>query len=119
MFDRLRNAVGESAIRAAIDSYSPRINDKLAQITTLKPADVTDDTRYHQAVIAPALAAVLASSNGATKIIPNFEQRFTRALLHVRKQLVIVDEANGKVSLVPDYRTRISDVLVEGFKQTA
>ncbi len=118
MFNRLRNAVGESAIRAAIDSYAPRINDKLGQIATLKPADVTDDARYHKAVIAPALAVVLASSNGATKMIPNFEQRFTRALLHVRKQLVIVDEANDTVSLVPDYRARIGDVLVEGFRQS-
>jgi hypothetical protein len=119
MFNKLRNAVGESAIRAAIDSYSPRINEKLAQITSLPVAQVKDDARYHSAVIAPALAAVLASSSGATKMIPNFEQRFKRALLHVRDQLVIVDEANDKVSLVPDYRARVSDVLIEGFKQSA
>lgn len=119
MFSKLKNAVGEGAIRSAIDSYSQKINEKLAEIATLKPADVKDDARYNSCVITPALAAVVASSSGATRLIPNFEQRFSRAMLHVRNELVVVDEANGKVSLVPDYEARVSDVLVQGFKQNA
>ena len=119
MFDKLKNAVGEGAVRSAINTYADRINQKLEEVTKLKATEVSDDARYHSNVISPALAAVMASAGGATRLIPNFEQRFARAMLQVRNQLIIIDAANNKVSLVPDYKSRVSDVLVEGFRRDA
>jgi hypothetical protein len=117
MFDKLKSAVGESAIRSAIEKYSQRITEKLPEITKLTPADVRDDARFHSSVIAPALAKVVTASNGATGFISNFDQRFSRAMLHLRNELVVVDEASGKVTLVPGYESRVSDVLQEGFRK--
>jgi hypothetical protein len=119
MFGKLKNAVAEGAIKSAIDSYADRVSLKLEEVTKLNASDVSDNQHYHTYVIAPALTAVIASAGGATKLIPNFEQRFAKALLHTRDQLVIVDTANNKVSLVQDYKSRISDVLIEGFRQDA
>jgi len=119
MLGKLKNAVGDSAIRSAINTYADRISQKLEEVTRLAPADVSDDARFRNKVIAPTLIVVVASASGATKLIPNFDQRFDRAMLHVRDQLIIVDTANNKISLAPDYKSRVGDVLVEGFRQSA
>jgi hypothetical protein len=116
MFDKFKNAVADNAIRSAIEKYSGRITEKLPEIAHLPPLDVRDDARFHTTVIAPALAKVVAASSGATRLIPDFDQRFSRAMLYLRDQLVRIDEPAGKVSLVPGYEARVSDVLVEGFK---
>jgi aspartate 1-decarboxylase len=117
MFDKLKGAVGEGALKSAIETYGPRIGAKIAEITQLKAADVKDDARFTSYVVKPALATVIASSGGATKLISNFDQRFTVALLHLRDQLVVIDEANDSVGLVPDYQARVVDVLKEGFQK--
>jgi hypothetical protein len=116
MFEKFKNAVADNAIRSAIEKYSGRIAEKLPEITALKPHDVRDDSRFTAAVIAPALAKVVAASNGATRLVPDFDGRFSRAMLHLRNQLVVVDDSAGKVSLAPGYEARVSDVLIEGFK---
>lgn len=117
MFDKLKNAAGDVAIKSAIDKYSQRIAERLPEITTQKAADVRDDARYHALIVAPALSKVVAASNGATRLIPDFDQRFSRAMLHVRDQLVVVDAAADKVSLVRGYESRVSEVLLEGFRK--
>jgi hypothetical protein len=117
MFDKLKNAAGDIAIRSAIEKYSHRIAEKLPEITTFKAAEISDDARYHSHIVAPALAKVVAASNGATQLIPDFDRRFSRAMLHLRSQLVIIDAAGDKVSLVPGYESRVSEVLIEGFKK--
>ena len=38
-------------------------------------------------------------------------------MLHLRNELVVVDEATGQVTLVPGYESRVSDVLQEGFRK--
>jgi len=119
MFNKLKNAVGDNAIRSAINTYADQISQKLEEVTMLTPIDVSNDEHYRNKVIAPALIVVVASASGATKLIPNFDQRFDRAMLHVRDQLIIVDTANNKISLAPDYKSRVGDVLVEGFLQSA
>ena len=115
MFDKFKNSIADNAIRSAIEKYSGRITERLPEIAELSPLDVRDDARFHTAVIAPALAKVVTASGGATRLVPEFDQRFSKAMLHLRDQLVRMDEA-GKVSLVPGYEARVSEVLVEGFK---
>lgn len=117
MFNKLKNAVGESALKSAIEKYSHRIAEKLPEIAALKAADVLDDARYRSIVVAPALAKVVAASNGATGLIPEFNERFARAMLHLRNELVTIDEVSQQVSLVPGYEARVSEVLLEGFRQ--
>ena len=115
MFDKFKNAAGDLALKSALEKYSHRIAEKLPELTTLKAADVRNDARYHSGVVAPALAKVVTASNGATRLIPDFDQRFARAMLHLRNQLVVIDESRDKVSLVPGYEARVNDVLLEGF----
>ena len=117
MFNKLKSAAAETALRSALATYSGKINEKVAEITRLKPGDVQDDEKFRSYVVTPALLAVEASSSGATSLIPDFRNRFTAAMLHLRNELVVVDEAAGTVSLVPDYQSRVSSVLIEGFKQ--
>ena len=115
MFDKLKNAAGDLALKSAVEKYSHRIAEKLPELTTLKAADVRNDAVYHSRVVAPALTKVVAASNGATRMIPDFDQRFSRAMLHLRNQLVVIDASRDKVSLVPGYESRVSEVLLEGF----
>jgi len=115
MFDKFKNAAGDLALKSAVEKYGSRIAEKLPELTTLKAADVRDDAIYHSRVVAPALSKVVAASNGATRMIPDFDRRFARAMLHMRNQLVVIDVASDKVSLVRGYEARVNEVLLEGF----
>ncbi len=119
MFNKLKSAIGDGPVRAAVENFSQQVSEKLTEVTTLSPADITDDARYKDYVVAPALLVVNASSSGMTSLIPNFEKRFSVAMLHLRDGLVIVDETNKIVGLVPGYQARVPDVLTEGFKKSA
>ena len=107
MFDKLKNAVGDSAVKGAVEKFTQVLDQKLAEIASLAPADIKDDARYKTYVVAPALIAVNASSGGATHLIPDFENRFAKAMLHVRNELVVINETNKTIALVPDYRDRL------------
>jgi hypothetical protein len=118
MFNKLKSAMGDGPVRAAVENFSGKVSEKLKEISSLRPADVMDDARYKEYVIAPALLAAEASSSGMTRLIPDFENRFAIAMLYLRDELVIVDAANGTVGLVLDYEARVPDVLTEGFKRS-
>jgi hypothetical protein len=119
MFNKLKSAISDGPVSAAVENFSSQVSEKLKEISSLSPSDVMDDARYKEYVITPALLAAQASSSGMTSLIPDFENRFAIAMLHLRDDLVVVDETAGTVGLVPDYQTRVRDVLTEGFKKGA
>ena len=118
MFNKLKSAMDNGPVRAAVENFSGQVSEKLKEISSLRPPDVMDDARYKEYVITPALLAAEASSSGMTSLIPDFENRFAIAMLYLRDELVIVDVTNGTVGLVPDYQARVPDVLTEGFKRS-
>ena len=118
MFNKLKSAMGDGPVRAAVEKFSGQVSEKLKEVCSLRPSDVMDDARYKEYVITPALLAAEASSSGMTRLIPDFEKRFAIAMLYLRDELVIVDVTNATVGLVPDYQARVPDVLTEGFKRS-
>ena len=68
-------------------------------------------------VVTPALVMVSAAGGGVTSLIPNFDARFAVAMLHLRDELVVVDETKNSVELAADYQKRLPEVLVAGFKK--
>ena len=117
MFDKLKSSAGDAAIRKAIDKFAPTVNEKFAEITKLSCVDVKNDERFKKLVVTPALVMVSAASSGATSLIPNFDARFVVAMLHMRDELVVVDDTKNSVELAADYQKRLPDVLVAGFKK--
>ena len=117
MFDKLKNSAGDAAIKKAVDKFGPVVNEKLAEVTKLSAVDVKNDERFKKFVITPALVMVSAAGGGVTSLIPNFDARFVVAMLHLRDELVVVDETKNSVELAADYQKRLPDVLVAGFKK--
>ena len=84
-------------------------------IKSLKPTDILDDVKFSTMVISPMLLSFSASSGGATKLIPKFDERFRAAMLHVRNELVLVE--NDKVKLAENSQSLLPKTLIEGFKK--
>ncbi|HTU58622.1 MAG TPA: hypothetical protein VMF89_09310, partial [Polyangiales bacterium] len=82
--------------------------------TTLGVASLRDDASYAMHVIQPAYLALAAAVSGATKLIPQFEERFTRLMHALRDELLIFE--GETVRLVEDYQARLQAVLVTNLK---
>ena len=116
MFDKFKNAVGESTLKAAADRVAPIIKEKLGELD-LNPSEIADDEKYKTYVVGPMLLAVKAGTSGLTGLIADFDKRFLVAMLHLRDELLVIDPANKKVSLVPDYEARLPAALAEGLRK--
>jgi hypothetical protein len=57
---------------------------------------------------------VLAAASGATKLIPQFEERFKSIMLALRDELLVFEE--NRVRLVDDYQSRLQALLVSALK---
>ena len=64
MFNKLKSAISDGPVKAAVENFSGQVSEKLKEISSLSPSDVMDDTRYKEYVITPALLAAEASSSG-------------------------------------------------------
>lgn len=117
MFSKLKSAVSDGPIKSVIEKVAPQLLVKLEEVSKLGASDIKNDEKFKSIVVAPALLAVQAASSGATRLIPNFDDRFGAALLHLRNELIVVDESNNQVTLAANFQSRLADVLVEGFKK--
>ena len=117
MFGNLKDKLCDSAVDKAINKFAPSLKEHMDTIKTLKPTDIQDNIKFKTMIISPMLISVSASSGGVTKLIPKFDERFQSAMLHVRNELVLVE--NDKVKLVEDSETKLPNVLLDGFKQSA
>jgi hypothetical protein len=118
MFNKLKSVLGDSATNTAIAKVTPLLKERLEKLD-LDPTIVADDEKFTTYVAKPALVAVNASAIGLTNLIPNFDVRFVAAMLHVRDEIMVIDHANKKVSLVPDYQEKLSGVLAEALNKKA
>ena len=115
MLGKLKGKMSDNVADKAIEKLMPMIQEKIGKIQTLSAADVSDDANFKSRVIAPSLIAVSAASSGATKLLPDFENRFSAAMFHLRNELVTID--GDTVALVDDYQKRLPTVLKEGLKK--
>ena len=114
MLGKLKEIASSGAIEKAIASFEPIVREHLWNAQALGAAIVRDDASYAAKVVDPAYLAVVAATSGATKLIPQFEQRFGRLMLALRDELVLFE--GDSVRLVDDFRTQLPSVLLANLK---
>jgi hypothetical protein len=119
LFDKLKNVVGDATIKKATDELGPVVAQKLQTVLHLNASEVADDAQFRSRFVDPTLLALKAASSGVIALIPHFDDRFTRAMLHLRNELIIIDPEKDTVRLVPDVANRLPKVLLEGLKVPA
>lgn len=115
MLGKLKQMAGNGAAQKAVDKIAPSLNEHIEKIKSLDPEKVHDDAFFTETIIAPAQLAVASASGGVTSMIPGFKDKFANALLNLRNEIVQV--ADGKVTLVDDYQSKIAPALLAGLKQ--
>jgi hypothetical protein len=115
MFGKLKDLrVGDGAIEKTIATVEPVIREQLVNLQTLGAEVIQNDVQYAKFVIEPSYLAVAAATHGATKLIPQFKDRFDRVMVALRDELVVVE--GTAVRLVEDFQARLPKVLAENFK---
>jgi hypothetical protein len=115
MLGKLKDMASSGALDKAITHVEPIVREHLAKLQTLGADLVRDDVRYASLVIEPAYLAVVSASSGATKLIPQFKERFGRVMLALRDELVVIE--GNAVRLVDDFQSRLPTVLANSLKQ--
>jgi len=111
MFGKIKDLLGGSAINKVVEKISPELTSQLEVIKSLDINSVRDDELYKKAVVAPSYMSIVASSGSAVQLIPGFEDKFSKALLHIRNELVVYED--DKVNFVKDFQERLPTVLKE------
>ena len=114
MLTKLKEMASSAALEKAVASFEPVVREHLSHVQTLGAAVIRDDASYAANVVRPAYLAVVAASSGATKIIPQFEDRFRSVMLALRDELVLIE--GSSVRLVEDFHLRLPAVLVNNLK---
>jgi len=114
MFDKIKNMLGGSAVNKVVDKISPELTSQLEVIKTLDINSVRDDEMYKKVVVGPSYMSVVAASGSVAQMIPGFENKFSKALIHIRNELVIYE--NDKPNLAKDFKERLPSVLKESLK---
>lgn len=114
MFGKLKDLASAGAVEKAVGAVEPIVREHLSKATSLGVASLRDDTSYGTHVVRPAYLALVAAVSGATKLIPQFEERFTKAMHALRDELLVFE--GETVRLVEDYQTRLQTVLVASLK---
>lgn len=123
MIGKLKNlaskAVENGAADKAIDKLCPELKVHLEKLNAFKASELSCDGTFTDKFIKPAQIALAASTYGATKLIPRFDERFTVAMLHTRDEICLIDTETDKVSLTTDAMAKLPQILQDGFKKSA
>jgi hypothetical protein len=114
MLGKLKDMAGSAALEKAIASLEPTFTEHVSKVQSLGADVIRDDVRYAQFVVEPTYLAILSASSGATKLIPEFKDRFSRLMLRVRDDLLVLEGTT--VSLVEDFKAKLPKVLTESLK---
>lgn len=109
MFGKLKDLASAGVVEKAVVALEPIVHEHLGKIQALGIATVRDDTSYASHVVKPAYLAVAAAVSGATKLIPQFEERFSGIMHALRDELLVFD--SDSVRLVEDYQLRLRALL--------
>jgi len=119
MLTGLKSAATKKAMAIFESELSARVDEKIELFRNLTPADVSDDAKFSAVVIEPIWLYVRFQSGGAIGVLQklvdfDIEQRFRKAMFHVRNELIVVH--GGTVVLDPAFKERVGPVLIEAFK---
>ena len=118
-------AVKEGAMKSAshnlyqttVDAMMPRVGPVFARVCDLAPSAIANEAKYRSQVVEPAWLAVAAVTGGLASAIPDLHRRFDSALFYARAELLVVDTATERVTLVDDAMSRLPHVLLEGMRR--
>lgn len=123
MLGKLKGSIGTlkdkaegPILQGAVNKLAPQLSPYVEKLKTMEPAVVFDDEQFVRSFISPTAMTLMAASGGVTSLIPGFNDRFTRGMLHVRNELLAIDEENNSVLLQDDFTARLPGVLLEGIK---
>jgi hypothetical protein len=114
MFGKLKDMATAGAVEKAVAGVEPIVREHFSKVLALGATSVRDDANYAAQIVRPAYLAVVAAASGATKLVPQFEDRFNRVMHALRDELLIVD--GDSVRLVDDYQARLPTLLVSSLK---
>jgi hypothetical protein len=114
MLGKLKDLASAGVSEKVVGTVEPIIREHVAKAQALGIASVRDDATYLAHIVQPAYLSVLAAASGATKLIPQFEERFKKVMHALRDELLIFEE--DKVRLVEDYQTRLQALLLNALK---
>ena len=109
MFGKLKDLASAGVMDKAVVALEPIVREHLGKVHSLGVATVRDDASYAAHVVKPAYLAVVAAVSGATKLIPQFEERFSGIMHALRDELLVFE--NDSVRLVEDYQPRLRALL--------
>lgn len=114
MFGKLKESITSHGADTLANKLAPELENQLqAQISQVTPDVVFEDHSFHKYVVDPLRIAVSACISGADKLIPNFDEKFGIALLHIRDELI--ERQENQVAMVENYKEQLPDVLKSGF----
>jgi hypothetical protein len=114
MLGKLKNIASSGVLDKVVAQLSPELSQSLEQIKQYNVKDLQNDDNYGSLVAKPALIALTASAGGATKLIPGFDDKFMKMMLHLRNELI--DLTGDFPKLQDDFQSKLPTVLLEGLK---
>lgn len=109
MFGKLKEMAGTAATDKVVEKVLPLVNEHLSSCIQLGAPLLKQDDAFSEKVIGPAYLATIAATGGATSIIPQFKDRFSKAFFVLRDDLLVFN--NGGVALADDFTARLPTTL--------
>jgi hypothetical protein len=107
--DGVSKSVGEGAAKRAVEKASPVLQEELGKALKLGAKTIQDDEKYKKMVVKPALLSLAASSGGVTKLIPGFDEKFTKAMLQARDELLVFN--GDEVTLADGFEKKLPGII--------
>ena len=114
-----KDKAGDGAMATAVEKISPALAPHIKKLQDMDVAVIINDESFKEKFINPTLVAIAAATSGASKMIPKFDNRFTGAMLHIRDEILNMDEEKNTITLVDKYQDKLPDVLKEGLSKSA
>lgn len=114
MFGKLKEMAGNGALEKVLSAAEPVVTEHLAKVQALGSEIVGDDAKFTSQVVNPAYLAVVAASQGAAKLVPQLEERFTCIMLSLRDELVVIEGPTAR--LIENFRAQLPAALSKSLK---
>ena len=113
LFNKLKDGVsksmGEGVAKRAVEKASLVLQEELGKALKLGAKTIQDDEKYKKMVVKPALLSLAASSGGVTKLIPGFDEKFTKAMLQARDELLVFN--GDEVTLADGFEKKLPGII--------
>ncbi len=100
-----------------IQQVSPILREHLQKMSTYKAQQIQDDAFFDETISTPAWQAIRAKLGGIIQLYPGLETKFFSVMRKLRSELLEV-KADGEVTLVADYETRLPQVALAAIQES-